>query len=459
MTENRNAAGDSGALLVVGAGAGGLMAAGRAGEGGAPVVLLEKTDAPGRKILISGKTRCNLTNQKPLEDFIGMYGRNGRFLYSAFRAFFREDLLALLRRYGVETKIERGGRIFPLSDRSGDVVRALRQHAADQGARLRTRVRVKGIAVRDGTVRGVQTDGGTIPGRAVILATGGATYPGTGSSGDGYEMVRKLGHTVVPVRPALVPLVVEETKQARSMQGVSLRNIRLTAFRCPSRDIDDERVPREDAGRGIRGGKARPPVIESRRGEMMITHFGIGGPVTLLVSLAVVDALAEGPVSVAIDLKPALDHHQLRNRVQRDLDRFGKRGYGRILEGFLPRKMIVPFADMTGIPADKPAHQIDAADRERIVRTLKSLRFNIRGSLPLASAIVTAGGVSLDEIDPRTMASRRVRGLYFCGEVMDIDADTGGYNLQAAFSTGYLAGMQASAYVTDGRDRPVPAGS
>ncbi len=459
MTGSRTAAEDPGTVLVVGAGAGGMIAAGRAAESGSPVLLLEKMDAPGRKILISGKTRCNLTNQKPLKDFIGMYGRNGRFLYRAFRAFFRDDLLALLQRYGVETKIERGGRIFPVSDRSGDVVGALRQYAADHGAVLRARTRVMEIIVRNGRVGGVYTDGGPIPGRAVILATGGATYPETGSSGEGYEMLRKLGHTIVAVRPSLVPLVVEETNRARSMQGVSLRNIRLTAFRCPSHDIDDRWVPGEEAGRGIQGGKARPPVIESRKGEMMITHFGIGGPVTLLMSLAVVDALAEGPVSVAIDLKPALDMEQLRKRVQRDLDRHGRRRYGRILEGFLPRKMIVPFVGMTGIREEKPAHQINAAERERIVRTLKSLRFNIRGPLPLAAAIVTAGGVSLDEIDPRTMASRLVEGLFCCGEVMDIDADTGGYNLQAAFSTGYLAGMQASAYVRGEQNRPVQAGS
>jgi predicted flavoprotein YhiN len=454
MTGSRNEAGEPATVLVVGAGAGGMMAAGRAGEGGAPVLLLEKMDAPGRKVLISGKTRCNLTNQKPLEDFIGMYGRNGRFLYRAFRAFFRDDLLALLKRYGVETKIERGGRIFPLSDRSGDVVKALRQYAASHGVELKTRSRVEGIIVRNGRVQGVRTDSGAIPGRAVILATGGATYPGTGSTGDGYAMARKVGHTIIPVRPALVPLVVEETKRARSMQGVSLRNIRLTAFRGPSEEIDDALVPHEEAGRGILGRQARSPVIESRRGEMMITHFGIGGPVTLLMSLAVVDALAEGPVSVAIDLKPALGREQLQARVQRDLDRFGKRRYGRILEGFLPRKMIGPFVDMTGIPADKPTHQISAAERERIVRTLKSVRFNIRGPLPLSSAIVTAGGIALDEIDPRTMASCLVRGLYCCGEVLDIDADTGGYNLQAAFSTGYLAGAQAAVYVKAGQDGP-----
>jgi predicted flavoprotein YhiN len=453
MTKSLNSEKDFDGVLVIGAGAGGMMAAGRAGESGARVLLLEKMDQPGRKILISGKSRCNLTNHKPQDEFIAMYGENGRFLYSAFRAFFRDDLLAFLKRYGVETKRERGGRIFPLSDRAGDVVQALRQYLADHHVELRIHQRVKRILIEDRQVRGVQTENGVIPGRAVILATGGATYPGTGSAGEGYKLAGDLGHTMIPIRPALVPLIVKERERARLMQGVSLRNICLTAFQCPSEKIDDALIPHDETGRGIRSKRSRWPVIESRRGEMMITHFGLGGPVTLLMSLAVVDALAKGPVSVAVDLKPALGREQLRDRIQRDLDRFGKRRYRRILEGLLPRKMIDPFVDMTGIPGEKPAHQINAAEREKMVHFLKSMRFNIKGALPMSSAIVTAGGVSLDEIDPRTMASRLVRGLYFCGEVMDIDADTGGYNLQAAFSTGFLAGGQAAAHVNIGGNR------
>ena len=447
MTKGQNSGGDFNRVLVIGAGAGGMMAAGRAAERGAKVILLEKTDQPGQKILISGKTRCNLTNHKPWEDFIGMYGDNGRFLYGAFRAFFRDDLLAFLSRYGVETKIERGGRIFPLSDRAGDVVKALRQYLTDHHVELKTHQKVEDILVRNGRVQGVQTEGGMIPGRTVILATGGATYPETGSAGDGYKMAGRLGHTITPLRPSLVPLIVVEVERARSMQGVSLRNVGLTAFQCPSEEIDDTMILSEEIGRGIRGKQPRPPVIESRRGEMMITHFGLGGPITLLMSLAIVDALVKGPVSIAIDLKPALGKDQLRERIQRDLDRFGKRKYQRILEGLLPRKMIAPFVEMTGVPAEKPAHQINAAEREKMVHLLKSMRFNIKGPLPMSSAIVTAGGISLDEIDPRTMASQLVKGLYFCGEVMDIDADTGGYNLQAAFSTGFLAGERAAAYV------------
>jgi predicted Rossmann fold flavoprotein len=229
------------------------------------------------------------------------------------------------------------------------------------------------------------------------------------------------------------------------MQGVALRNVRLTAFSCPAHEIEPAWTPSRDTGRGIGRPRSPGPVIESRVGEMMFTHFGIGGPVTLLMSLAVADALEKGPVSVALDLKPALDREQLHRRIQRDLDQFGKRSCRRILAELVPHKMIDPFLAMAGIPPEKPAHQVNAAERECIVDLLKSLRFNIERPLPLARAIVTAGGVSLREIDPRTMMSKLVAGLFFCGEVMDIDADTGGYNLQAAFSTGYVAGEEAAA--------------
>lgn len=228
------------------------------------------------------------------------------------------------------------------------------------------------------------------------------------------------------------------------MQGVSLRNVRLTAYRCTADEIDAAKTPKNDCGRGISGRKPRPPVIESRMGEMMMTHFGIGGPVTLLMSLAIVDALERGPVSVSIDLKPALDNDKLRQRLQRDFDSYSKRSYRNILKELLPQKMLEPFVAMTGISAEKRGHEITADERERLLGSLKSLRFNIDKPLPISAAIVTAGGVSLKEIDPYSMASRLIDGLYFCGEVMDIDADTGGYNLQAAFSTGYVAGEKAA---------------
>ncbi|MBN1886345.1 MAG: NAD(P)/FAD-dependent oxidoreductase [Thermoflexales bacterium] len=439
----------AGRVVVVGAGAAGLMAASRAAEMGAGALLLEKAERPGKKLLISGKTRCNLSNTRELDDFVAMYGPNGRFLYSAFHRFFRDELLAFLRRYGVETKLERGGRIFPASDDARDVLAALERCLADGGVQVQTGVRVTGIETDKGArVTVVQTDQGRFPAGAVILATGGASYPGTGSTGDGYRMAASLGHTTVKLRPALVPLIVydDELERAKRMQGVSLRNVRLTAFQCRADDIDPHLTPCQDLGRGYPC-PPRPPVIESRQGEMMLTHFGLGGPIVLLMSLAVVDALECGPVSVSIDLKPALSEEQLRRRLQRDFERYSRRSYHNILKELLPRKLVDPFVEWTGVPPDKPGGRIDRTERERLLACLKSLRFNIKAPLPMSRAIVTAGGVSLSEVDPRTMASRLVKGLYLCGELLDLDADTGGYNLQAAFSTGYVAGEQAAAYV------------
>ncbi len=432
-------------IIVIGGGASGMIAAGRAAELGANVILLEKMERPGKKILISGQTRCNLTNSRDLDEFIGMYGPNGRFLYSAFHRFFRDDLLEFFARYGVETKTERGGRIFPVSDNAADVVRALERYMADHKVEV-IRNRATGAQINDGKIEKVYTEKGPFPATAVIMAAGGASFPATGSTGDGYLIAGDLGHTIVPLRPALVPLVVREIELARSMQGVSLRNVRLTAYQGRAERIDSMPVAQTDCGRGTAHERARKPIIESRMGEMMMTHFGIGGPVTLQMSLAVVDALKNGPVSVSIDLKPALTGEQLELRLQRDFDLYGKRSYRRLLTGLLPQKMVEPFVVMSQIPAEKCGSQIDAGERNRLARTLKSLRFNIEKPLPLSSAMVTAGGVSLKEIDPRTMASRLIEGLFFCGEVMDIDADTGGYNLQAAFSTGYVAGEEAANY-------------
>jgi len=431
-------------IVIIGAGAGGMMAAGHAAELGASVLLLEKTKRPGNKILISGKTRCNLTNAKELDEFTTMYGPNGRFLYSAFNRYFRDDLLALLGRYGVKTKAERGGRIFPASDQATDIVEALERYMSDHGTKLRTGIKVTGLEIDNSRVTGVKTEKGNFPAAAVILATGGASYPQTGSTGDGYRLATYSGHSITKLRPALVPLCVTEVKRAESMQGISLQNVRLSAYECTAKEINPSLTPTNDFGRGISDKRAPWPVIESRMGEMMITHFGIGGPITLLMSLSIVDALQKGPVSVSIDLKPALEEKQLRQRLQREFDSHGKRSYRNILKELLPQKMIGPFVEMTGIPPDRLGHQITSEEREQLLRLLKSLRFNIRGPLSMESAMVTAGGVSLKEIDPRTMASRIIEGLYFCGEVMDLDGDTGGYNLQAAFSTGYIAGESAA---------------
>ena len=435
-------------VIVIGGGAAGLMAAGRAAQKGARVLLLEKTDGCGRKILVSGKTRCNLTNAADLRDFVAMYGPNGRFLYGAFSRFFRPELLSFLGRYGLATKVERGGRIFPVSGDARDVVRVFQEYLTDNTVRTVFNARVNSVTADEPCRFVVQTTGGRYLSPCVILATGGASWPGTGSAGDGYPIGAALGHTIIKPRPALVPLIVKEQKTARSMQGVSLRNVRATAFQGKAEMVDAWSAPGCDYGRGEKK-IPRPPILESRFGEMIFTHFGLGGPIILLMSLAVVDALEAGPVSILIDLKPALTREQLRKRLQADLNAYGKRKIRTIWKDYLPAKMIDPMIDLSGLDGDAFAHQVGAGEREKMIGLLKALRFNIQAPLPLSKAIVTAGGVALDEIDPRTMASKKMPGLYFCGEVMDIDADTGGYNLQAAFSTGYVAGESAARFVSE----------
>ena len=433
-------------IIVVGGGAAGLMAAGRAAQLGAKVLILEKTDSCGKKILVSGKNRCNLTNSAELQDFIYMYGNNGRFLFSAFHIFFRPELLDFFNHHGLATKVERGGRIFPVSDDAHDVVRVFKKYLAANKVQIKLNTKITEIIIEDNTVCGVKTSEGNYRSAAVILATGGATWTSTGSTGDGYKISAALGHKIVKLKPALVPLIVKEQKLAQSMQGVSLRNVRASAFQGEAALINSILMPDCNYGRGEKK-SPRLPVIESRFGEMLFTHFGLGGPIILLMSLSVVEALQKGLVSILIDLKPALTREQLHKRLQKDLDKSSKKKISSIMKEYLPAKMIEPFIELTGIDNEKLAHQITASEREKVVELLKAFRFSIKSPLPLEKAIVTAGGVSLDEIDQRTMASKLIRGLYFCGEVMDIDADTGGYNLQAAFSTGYLAGEKVAEYV------------
>jgi predicted flavoprotein YhiN len=434
-------------VIVIGGGAAGMLAAGRAAEAGARVLLLEKTASPGKKVLITGQGRCNLTNTRELDDFITAYGPNGRFLYSAFHTFFRDELLALLLRHGTPTKVEADGRVLPASEDARTVVAALMRYLNEGGVEVLPAMAVTGLMTESGRMTGIQVGTETIPARVVILATGGSSYAATGSSGDGYRLAQAVGHTIVPLRPALVPLEVAETELVRSMQGSSLRGVRLTSFRCPASEIDIALVPSIDAGRGIPGKPPRPPVIESRTGDIMLAHFGLSGPTPIDMSLAVVDALAEGPVSVAIDLKPEYPMIEMRRRLQDDLDRFGRRSLGGIMGGLLLPKMNEPLLRLAKVPATRAGFQVNADERERLLGVLKSLRFDVKGTLPMGAAMVTAGGVALPEIDPRTMASRLVGGLFFSGEVMDIDGLSGGYNLQAAFSTGHLAVESAASYL------------
>jgi predicted Rossmann fold flavoprotein len=406
-------------VIVVGGGASGMMAAGRAAECGAQVLLLEKTKRLGNKLRITGKGRCNLTNVADRHDFIVHFGPNGPFLRNAFARFFNQDLIDFFAAQGMPTVVERGQRVFPVSNDAHQVANALADYLRQSGARVRFKARVAELEAEGGRIEGVRMEGGEfLTARAVVVAAGGASYPRTGSTGDGYRLTKALGHTIVPIRPALVPLVIKEG-HAEALQGLSLKNVEVSLL------LDDQPVTHQF-------------------GEMLFTHFGVSGPIILTLSAQAVDRLRQGKLELSINLKPALSDEQLDRRLQRDFDRFGKRAFRNILKELLPRKMIALFVRLTGIPPDKPGHQITAAERKRLFNLLRDFRLTIVGHRPIAEAIVTAGGVSTREVDPRTMESLLVRGLYFCGEVLDINADTGGFNLQAAFSTGYVAGQSAA---------------
>ncbi len=434
-------------IIVVGAGASGMMAAGRAAELGAKVLLLEKMERPGKKILITGNGRCNLSNSRDIDSFITQFGPNGRFLYRVFNRFFRYDLLALLERYGIKCKTEPNGKIYPTTDNARDIVRAFIRYMDDGKVAVQFGMGVTSVLVENGRVSGVHTTTGNIPISAVIIATGGSSHPQTGSTGDGFNIAEALGHTNIKLQPGLVPLVVTNIEQAKQMQGTSLRNVRVTAFKCPSEEIDHSLVPGWDVGRGIAGKRPKLPIIESRTGDAVITHFGLSGPVILEMSLAIVDALEYGTVSVSIDLVPDREKDTLRTELQQLFGDQSKRTLQNIIKNILPPKLVETFVGMTGIRPDITGSRITSEERECLVNLLKSLRFDIKGAYSMSKAMVTAGGISLNEINPRTMASKLIAGIYFCGEVMDLDAGTGGYNLQAAFSTGYIAGENAVSFV------------
>ncbi len=396
------------------------MAAGTAAKKKIPTLLLEKMEQPGRKLRITGKGRCNLTNYTELRTFVSHFGKNGSFLYQTFSRFFIEDLLAFLHTLGIETVVERGGRVFPAGNDANEVTDNLIAWAQAQGVEVRTHSIVKEILISEGKVQGIQLeDGSEIQADAVIVAAGGASYTGTGSSGDGFRIAEKAGHSIVPIRPTLVPLKTSGDAAPR-MQGLSLKNVRVTVF------IDGEKTT-------------------SEFGEMLFTHFGLSGPVILTLSGQVVDALRIGrKVILSIDLKPALDEQKLDARLLRELDAHGKQHFSSLLKTLLPKKMIPICAEQVAISEEKLCSQITAKERSILLHWLKDFRFSINGNLPLEAAIITAGGVALQEVDPRTLQSKLNHGLFFAGEVLDLNADTGGFNLQAAFSTGWLAGSSAA---------------
>lgn len=402
-------------IIVIGAGAAGLIAAGTAAKSGAQVILAERNDRIGKKLLITGKGRCNITNNAEIEDMIGMYPTNPKFLYSALYTFTNEDIVRLIEENGVKTKVERGGRIFPVSDRAADVVEALKRYALKPNVKL-IHSRIRGLVIEDGVIKGVKTPKGTIAADRVIVCTGGKSYPATGSTGDGYEFARQAGHRVTELKPSLVPLETEEDF-VRDIMGLSLRNVKLTAF--------DEKGKRqyEDFG------------------EMLFTHFGISGPMVLSMS----SHLKRGKkYSVEIDLKPALDEAKLRTRITRDFEKAGKKHLINSMDALLPKAIIPIIIEKALIEPHKPVCEITKEERTSLIAAMKHLRLTIKGFRPVEEAIVTSGGVKVSEIDPSTMESKKVKGLYFAGEVIDVDGYTGGFNLQAAFSTGYLAGMSAA---------------
>lgn len=400
-------------LVVIGGGAAGLFAAGFAAKGGASVTVLERGARPARKLLITGKGRCNVTNNCSPEDFLRNVRTNPRFLYGAASAFSPADAMAFFESLGVPLKTERGGRVFPVSDRAADVADALVRFAKASGARLEASARVTDILAEDGGVRGVRLeDGRELSADAALVATGGCSYPATGSTGDGWRLAKALGHTVVPARASLVPVRAKEPWCAELM-GLSLKNVTLTL-----RD-------------------ARGKAVFSELGEMLFTHFGVSGPLVLSASSYLTGD--PGGFRMEIDLKPGLDDRQLDARLLRDFSAAKNRDFANALDQLLPKKLIPVAVRLSGIPPDRKVNAVTREERRAFAALLKALPVTPAGLLPVEAGVVTAGGVAVREIDPRTMESKLVKGLYFAGEVIDVDALTGGYNLQIAWSTALLA--------------------
>ena len=404
-------------ILVIGGGAAGMMAAVFAARAGAEVTLLEKNEKLGKKVYITGKGRCNLTNDCDLDEFLAQVPRNPRFLYSALSFFSSRDMMTLMEENGCPVTVQRGRRVFPTSEKASDVTKALTGLLRKWNVRIRLNSDVRCLKTENGTITGAElTDGTFLPADAVILACGGLSYPSTGSTGDGFRFAEALGHTITPPSPVLVGLETEET-WPRSLQGLSLRNVTLSL---------------------VSGRKT----LYSELGEMLFTHFGISGPLVLEASCHLPQPAKGG--RLFIDLKPGLTREQLDARLRRDFTEAGKKQLKSVLPGLLPASFAAIFPGLCGISPDLPCNQITAAQREQLLAALKALPLTIKAPRPIDEAVVTRGGVSVKEIEPGTMRSKLIPNLYFAGEMIDVDAHTGGYNLQIAWSTGALAGQSAS---------------
>ncbi|MBP1737352.1 MAG: FAD-dependent oxidoreductase [Oscillospiraceae bacterium] len=409
-------------VVIIGGGAAGCLAALSAAGTGASVLLLERNQKLGRKLYITGKGRCNLTNDCLAEDVLRNTPCNGKFLYSAMTRFPPAAVKTYFEGLGVPLKTERGNRVFPQSDRAADVIDALLLELRRKGVAI-LQERVSDIMVKDGSVTGVLTGRGELNCGAAVLATGGASYPGTGSTGDGYEIASRLGHTIIEPKPSLVPLETEGDT-CRQLQGLSLKNISIQ----------------------VKNQKGK--VVFSDQGELLFTHFGLSGPLILSASAHLRDMQRER-YTIVIDLKPALDEQKLDTRLLRDFETYANREFQNALDDLLPQKLIPVIIERSGIAPETRVHSVTRQQRRALLETLKAFRIRVTGPRPLEEAVVTSGGIKVGEIDPGTMASKRIQGLYFAGELIDVDAYTGGFNLQIAWATGKIAGESAGRYVRD----------
>ena len=405
-------------LVVIGGGPAGMLAALTAAQQKAKVLLLEKNEKLGKKLYITGKGRCNVTNNGTLEDFINSINTNKKFLYSAFNKFDNHHLITLLNDLGVKTKVERGNRVFPASDKSSDIINALQRRLKDLRVEIKYQATVDKILTSTDQVSAVVlADGSTITCGNAVIATGGVSYQSTGSTGDGYRLASELGHTVVTPKPALIPLIIAED-WAKTLQGLALKNVTASLV------VNNKK-------------------ISQQFGEMLFTHFGISGPIILTLSSLLKNAKVKQK-KIQLDLKPALTAEQLDKRIQRDFQKYANKQLQNALGELLPKRLIPVIINVTGINPEKTVHQITRAERQQLIQSIKQLELTITGTRPINEAIVTSGGIKTNEINPSTMESKLVKGLYFAGEVIDVDAVTGGYNLQIAFSTGYLSGFSAT---------------
>lgn len=414
--------------IVIGGGPAGMIAAVTTAEQGNSVTILEKMEDLGKKLLITGKGRCNITNSAEMEDFMKNIPENAKFLYSSFNQYTNQDIINFLNKQGVATKVERGGRVFPVSDRAEDVLNAFKRKLKELNVEIKTNFEVTQILTEGSTAIGIE---GKYKGKTermlankVILTTGGKSYPVTGSTGDGYKIAEKLGHTITPLKPSLVPLICEEDskKICQDMQGLSLRNVAIKV-------------------------KHENKIIYEDFGEMLFTHYGLSGPIILSASAILIryknieKLLKSNKIKIFIDLKPALDEEKLDNRILRDFEELRNKQFKNSLEKLLPRKMINTIIEIIGINPEKRINEITKEERKKLVKILKNFELNINGFRKIEEAIITKGGINVKEINPRTMESKIIKGLYFAGEIIDLDAFTGGFNLQIAWSTGYVAGL------------------